>query len=222
VLRAVGSRFQISADGRFGFLLDPEGISPDAVNDGPVFRAFDLKRLVTSALVKLPSDHLFAYGRDFTVGLDGSRIYLLGDPKFVRQVDVAAGAVSREIPTGWKSDEDAWIEDVCTAGRLHLLRPEGFGDTPDAAYWFDGERLTPGPASIRAAACAGPARFGVDWDARVLYRLSAGSRMVRVGPIGRPDAGADSAPLNAEALFATPDGSKLVLVLSDPELGTLD
>jgi hypothetical protein len=220
VLLAVGSNFLVSGDGRLGFLLDPEGLSPDAESDGPTFRVFDLSRLETRTVIRMPAGRLFDFGRDFVPSYDGSKLFLLGDVKCVRVVDVATGKISREIPTGWRTDgDDAWLKDVCSGGRAHLLAADGFaGDLPEGAWWFEGDRLSRGPANLAAAADTGAARYGVDRDGRRLYTLGPGERTTRPRPIARPDAGRGDPLLVPEALIATPGGSRLILVLADPEV----
>jgi hypothetical protein len=220
VLVAIGSAFQASADGRVGFLLDPEGLSPDAEHDGPTFRVIDLGRLETRSIIRLPAERLFDFARDFVPSADGSELFLLGDIGHLRVLDVATGKIVREIPTGWAtSGDDAWLKELCSGGRSHLLTADGFaGDLPEGAWWVDGGRLRRGPANVAAAADAGAARYGVDRDARRLYSLGRDAKALLVRAIARPDAGAGQPRLLPSALVATPNGARLILLLADPEL----
>src|SRR5262249_14106520 len=154
-------------DGRVGFLLN---------RVTGVIEVLDLTRFARTGTLEPPIERLQgAFVRGFVPSEDGSELVLLGDVTTVRVLDVATGRVVREIATGWRSDEDAWLVDACADGRSHLLRPEGYGDVPDASLWLDEGGARRGPPSIAVAAVAGSARYGVDAEGRRLYALGRGA-----------------------------------------------
>lgn len=213
-------------DGRTGFAFyrypygDEEKL-PVEEDRGSVATAevFDTATMQTVRRFKLPDPELVFEDGLLALNGDGSELYLLTTtaPQRLVVVETHAGRLVREVSLSGQSAPSATFARGAFSGGAPLIRYLEETDADHGTYRaarLDGGRLVVAEAGIAYTAEAGTACYAVDGTGTQLFTLDADLRPRTTRELKRPGGG--HVPVG---LFATPDGSRLVLLLSLPEDG---
>jgi len=208
-----GTFVELSEDHRVAFFFaykekpDFPGESTSTIEVVDLERAA-LRGVLTSDLVDLMAG--------FIPSGDGSELVCFQDPSRVQFLDTRSGRVVRELETGWPKDSDVGLENLCSGGRTLLVSAIGCGTValPSGTRWISANGVSRGPAHVAQAVDTGSVRYGIDESGRSLLVLGEGSRVLRRMPIARPDASEETVDLLPTRMLVSPDGRRIIVLLS--------
>ena len=216
-------------DGRTGFAFYPhpyanayggEEESPSEEDRGPVatVEVFDPATLMVVRRFKLPDAALGFDADSLALNADGSELYLLDQTgQRLVAVETQTGGLLYEVSLAGETTRLLSFAPGTTSGAGPLVRfweaSEEHHGTPLTLRLEGGRAVTEEGFAFTAE--AGGTRYAVDDSGTRLFTLGAddGPRAKRETKL--PDTGGHT-PVG---LFATPDGSRLILILSFPEHG---
>ncbi len=218
VFEGPGSFFEASPDGRTGFVVRPIEYTDDWRPKEITVDVVDLGDFSVRTTWTLTGDLATAFGGYIVPNHDGSRLYLLADTSRVVAIDTATGKTAREVATGFAKVEDAGLINYSSNGRSLLVKATGCTDgTPNGTLWISDGAVVREARDLAIATDTGAARYAVDFEGRHLLRFGAGTKVARTVAIDRPDATASGVMLWPSELVATPDGSRLLLIVSESD-----
>jgi dipeptidyl aminopeptidase/acylaminoacyl peptidase len=214
-------------DGRTGFAFyrHPYGDEDESAADADAGQAdtvevFDTSTAQPVRRFKLPDPALAFEDGSLAMNADGSELYLLDHTgQRLVVVETQAGSVAREIPLGRGAACTFAFAPQAVGGAGMLVRYwEHGGDEhhhADAGILrLDGWRVVPDDSHFTFTAEAGGTLYAVDDNGTHLFTLGDDRRPRSDRELNRPDG--LQTPVG---LFATPDGSRLILLLTIPEGG---
>lgn len=224
------SRTLYAPDGRLGFAFytfpygDEAEMSVEEDRGSVVtVEVFDPATSQTVRRFKLPDPALGYDPGSLALNDDGSEFYLLDQQgQRLVVVETQAGALVREVSLAGAGTRTLALaqERVGTAGPLvNFWDADGGGDEhlhgEPGALRVTGGRAVPEEFGASFTVEAGGARYAVDGAGSRLFTLDAERRPVKTYDIPRRE-NDYQVPVG---LFATPDGSRLILLLSAPQDG---
>lgn len=218
------SRVAFAPDGRtgFAFYVEPFGDeeeSADGAERGTPVAVFDPLTMQPLRRFHLPDPGLTFDASSMAMNADGSLFYVIDQTgQRLVVVETQAGGVVREVSLA--ADETRLFalarDRVDASGPLlvnYWVAAEDHGDA--GTLRLDGGRAVEAEAGHRFTVEAGGARYGVDEAGTQLFTFDADGRVIQTRDIPRREEDMQ-APVG---LFATPDGARLVILLSVPEHG---
>ena len=219
------SRVAFAPDGRTGFAFyvepfdDEEDVEEpaDGAERGTPVAVFDPLTMQHLRRFHLPGPGLSFDASSMAMNADGSLFYVIDQTgQRLVVVETQAGGVVREVSLA--GDETRLFslarDRVDASGPLlvnYWVAAEDHGDA--GTLRLDGGLAAEADAGPRFTVEAGGARYGVDEAGTRLLILDADGRVLRARDIPRREEDMQT-PVG---LFATPDGSRLIILLSVPE-----
>ncbi|MDQ3804089.1 MAG: hypothetical protein M3416_09700, partial [Acidobacteriota bacterium] len=215
-------------DGRAGFAFyaypyGDEDELPLEESHGEVatVEVFDPSTMQTARRFKLPDPALAFDAGSLAMNADGSELYLLDHAgQRLVVVETQAGGVVREVLLGGEATRWFALQHPAAGGAGPLIRyweqngDEDHHGTAPRTLRLDGWRAVPDDSDFAFTAEAGGTLYAVNDNGTRLFTLDADRRPRSNREINRTD---DlQTPVG---LFATPDGSRLILLLAIPEGG---